>query len=97
MNPVLDVEDLIPGHYSLEVSSPGLNRRLKKTSDFRKFLGRRARIELSSPLQGRKRFRGKLSGISGEEATEIVLELEGGEVVHLPLADIGKARLEVKL
>ncbi len=97
LNPVLDVEDLIPSRYNLEVSSPGLNRRLKKASDFRRFLGRRARIELSSSLQGRRRFRGKLAGISGEEETEIVLEMEGGEVVHLPLADIGKARLEVEL
>lgn len=96
LDPVLDVEDLIPSHYNLEVSSPGLNRRLKKASDFRRFSGHRARIELSSPLQGRRRFRGKLAGISGEEATEILLELEGGEVVHLPLADVGKARLEVE-
>lgn len=95
LGPLLDVEDLIPHPYNLEVSSPGLNRRLKKPEDFTRFSGRQARIEVSSPIQGKKRFRGKLVGVRGEGPAEVVLELEGGEVVRLPFAHISKARLEV--
>lgn len=86
---LLDVEDPIPGSYTLEVSSPGLDRPLRKASDFMRFAGSRARIELRLPFAGRRRFTGTLRG---EQSGEVLLEVDGA-VQRLPLAQIGKARL----
>src|SRR5579872_6702263 len=86
---VLDVEDPIPGAYTLEVSSPGLDRPLRKEADFARFAGERAKVELALPKDGRRRFTGTLKGC---EAGEVLIEVDG--VDHrLPLADIDKARL----
>ena len=86
---VLDVEDPIPGAYTLEVSSPGLDRPLRKAADFARFAGQQARIDLSLPLEGRRRFAGTLKGC---EADEVSIEVDG--VLHkLPLSGISKARL----
>ena len=86
---VLDVEDPIPGAYTLEVSSPGLDRPLRKEADFVRFAGERAKLELLLPKDGRKRYTGTLKGC---EAGEVSIEVDG--VVHrLPLGDIAKARL----
>jgi ribosome maturation factor RimP len=86
---VLDVADPIPGAYTLEVSSPGLDRPLHKPEDFAGRTGQRARIELTLPLNGRRRFSGLLRGL---ENGEVLLEVEG-TLFHLPVAQIGKARL----
>ena len=86
---VLDVEDPIPGHYTLEVSSPGLDRPLRKPADFARFAGEQARIELSLPLEGRRRFAGTLKGCEGEE---VLIEVDG-TLHRLPLEGIAKARL----
>ena len=87
---VLDVEDPISGAYTLEVSSPGLDRPLRKETDFIRFAGERAKIELSLPdKDGRRRFTGTLKGC---DAGEVLIEVDGEEH-RLPLADIGKARL----
>lgn len=90
---VLDVEDPISGAYRLEVSSPGLDRPLVKPADFERFKGFEAKVELGRPLDGRKRFRGRLRGLSG---AEIVLQDEesGGEQ-RLPVAEITNAKLVV--
>jgi ribosome maturation factor RimP len=86
---VLDVEDPIPGAYTLEVSSPGLDRPLRKEADFTRFAGEKAKLELLLPRDGRKRYTGTLKGC---EAGEVLMEVDG--VVHrLPLGDIAKARL----
>ncbi|MGE5624546.1 MAG: ribosome maturation factor RimP [Bacillota bacterium] len=86
---VLDVEDPIPGAYTLEVSSPGLDRPLRKEADFVRFAGERAKLELTLPKDGRKRYTGTLQGC---EAGEVRIEVDG--VVHkLSLGDIAKARL----
>ena len=86
---VLDVEDPIPGAYTLEVSSPGLDRPLRKAADFARFAGEQAKIELELPIDGRRRFAGTLKGC---EAGEVNIEVDG--VLHkLPLGGIGKARL----
>ena len=86
---VLDVEDPIPGAYTLEVSSPGLDRPLRKPADFARFAGGRMKLELALPRDGRRRYTGVLKGC---EAGEVLIEVDG--VLHkLPLADIGKARL----
>jgi len=87
---VLDVEDPIPGHYTLEVSSPGLERPLRKSADFVRFAGERAKVELALPLEGRRRFAGTLKGCEGEE---VLIEVDG--VLHrLPLESIAKAKLD---
>jgi ribosome maturation factor RimP len=86
---VLDVEDPIPGAYTLEVSSPGLDRPLRKAEDYARFAGQRAKLELLLPHDGRRRFSGTLRGIEG---SEVQIEVDG-VIYRLPLADIGKARL----
>ena len=86
---VLDVADPIPGHYTLEVSSPGLDRPLRKPADFEARAGQRARIELTLPLDGRRRFAGTLRGLENDA---VLIEVDGA-LFRLPLAQIAKARL----
>jgi ribosome maturation factor RimP len=88
---ILDVADPIPGEYSLEVSSPGIDRPLVKREDFARFAGYEARIELNEPIEGgRKRFRGKLLGIEGDE---IRMTVEDGGEVAFPFAAVHRAKL----
>jgi ribosome maturation factor RimP len=97
LSPLLDVEDPIERAYNLEVSSPGIDRPLVRRSDFERWAGHVAKIELERPLDGRKRFRGKLAGLDGDRvglAGEEGGRLSAAEATHwLPLADIGDARL----
>ena len=95
VSPALDVEDPMDAAYNLEVSSPGIDRPLVRRSDFERWNGHEARIELAVPLDGRKRFKGKLAGLEGN-AVLVALEkskLEGPTTIKLPLADIGEAKL----
>jgi len=96
LSPVLDVEDPIDTTYYLEVSSPGIDRPLVRRSDFERWVGQEAKIELARPLDGRKRFKGLLGGLAGD-AVRLTMEtkskLDGPTTVTLPLADIGEARL----
>jgi ribosome maturation factor RimP len=85
----LDAADPIPGHYTLEVSSPGLDRVLRTREHFERFAGERVRLEMMQPIEGRKRFAGRLLGV-GER--DITLELESGRI-SLPIDDIHRARL----
>jgi ribosome maturation factor RimP len=85
----LDVEDPLPGSYVLEVSSPGLDRRLRTLEHFQRFAGHDARVELKQPRDGRRRARGQLAGVEGDE---IRIEVEG-ETWRLALKDIAMARL----
>ncbi len=91
---LLDVEDFITNPYTLEVSSPGLNRVLKKESDFMTFRGRLVHVKTYAPIGNRRRFKGKLLGLS--ENGEVEIEVEEG-VFHIPLSNIAKANLEVVL
>ena len=86
---LLDVEDPLPGHYVLEVSSPGLDRRLTKPEHFRRFTGADVRVKLRFPLDGRRNFRGELAAAS-DENIEVVVD---GETYTLPIATIESARL----
>jgi len=90
---LLDVEDLIPGpRYILEVSSPGLDRKLTKASDFERFAGRLARISTAQPVENSTFFEGRLAGYS-----DGLVKLEvRGRVIELPLAGIRKANLVVE-
>ncbi len=91
---LLDVEDPIPGHYTLEVSSPGINRPLRTPAHFRRFAGERAKIELARPRpDGRRRFTGLLGAVGDEE---FELELDG-ETVRLRFEDLASARLAPKI
>jgi ribosome maturation factor RimP len=88
---LLDVADPIEGAYMLEVSSPGLDRPLTRPEDYDRFAGFEAKIELAQPLDGRKRFRGRLLGRIGDR---VRLRAEAGEVA-LPLGDVTKAKLVI--
>jgi ribosome maturation factor RimP len=88
---LLDVADPIAGAYTLEVSSPGIDRPLVRPEDYDRFAGFAARIELSAPQNGRKRFRGRLLGRADGH---VRLAGEAGEV-RLPLAAITRAKLEL--
>ena len=86
---LLDVEDLIEGAYALEISSPGIDRPLVRPDDYQRFAGFEARLELSQPLDGRRRFRGRI----GELADGRVRIIEGAGEYRLPLEQINKAKL----
>ena len=88
---VLEVKDLIPNAYILEVSSPGLTRPLKKPEDFNKFRNQLVKIKLFEPLDGRKNFKGTLLGL---EEDKVRVEVDQ-QVFELPLTHIAKANLEI--
>lgn len=86
---VLDVEDPISGHYTLEVSSPGLDRPLFKPEHFARFAGHEVRLKLSVPLDGRRKFKGELKGFEDDR----VQLVEDDTHWAIPLDMIGTARL----
>ena len=88
---LLDVADPIAGTYSLEISSPGIDRPLVRPEDFDRFAGQEAKIELARPLDGRKRFRGRLLG---RDADCVRLVTESGEIA-LPLEAVARAKLVI--
>ncbi len=87
---VLDESNLIRHAYALEISSPGLDRAIKKEKDFRRFSGRQARVRLKAPIEGRRKFLGRLLGV---EEGAVLLECEG-KLVRFPLETVEEARLE---
>ena len=94
LSPVLDVHDPMKGQYTLEVSSPGIDRPLVRPSDFDAWAGYEAKIEMKELISGRKRFRGVLEGIEGEEVRiEVELDQLGRQIIGLPLGLIDEARL----
>ena len=88
---LLDVHDLISSSYTLEVSSPGLTRELKKPRDYERYTGRLVRLTTRSPWQGKQVHRGILKGLANEEVS---LE-EDQTLVRIPLGEIAKARLDL--
>ena len=86
---LLDIEDPLPGHYNLEVSSPGLDRKLTKVEHFQRFAGETVKVQMRFPIEGRRRFRGTLVTSDDEN---IVVEVDG-EPHTLPMATIDTARL----
>lgn len=89
LSAILDVEDPLPGHYTLEVSSPGLDRKLTKPEHFQRFTGETIRVKLRFPLDGRRNFRGALRTADDEK---IEVEVDG-ELHSLQLSTIESARL----
>ena len=86
---ILDVSDPIAGAYVLEVSSPGIDRPLTRLRDFERFAGFEARLETSMPIQGQRRFRGRLLGLDGDH---VQLATDQGEIT-VDFADVAKAKL----
>jgi ribosome maturation factor RimP len=98
LSPVFDLEEPMSQAYRLEISSPGIDRPLVRESDFRRAIGHEARVEMAIPVNGRKRFRGRIEAVASPEGTPIAsLRLPGEEEaesrVDLRIADMGEARL----
>lgn len=92
---VLDAEDPIPGRYLLEVSSPGLERPLKKESDYQRFLGEMVEIKLHKAMNGQKKFKGKLHSY---DITRKIIGLEFDQkIVEIPFQDVAKANLSANI
>jgi ribosome maturation factor RimP len=94
LSTILDVEDPLPFAYTLEVSSPGLDRPLRGAGDYRRFTGRLAKIVVSEPVDNQKAFAGRLRGL--EENDEVLLEAANGRVHRLPMRLIARGRLDVE-
>jgi len=88
----LDVEDLIPHAYTLEVSSPGLDRALRMPEHFKRFVGSRIKVKTYQLIDEQKIFKGELAGIEGDI---VKLRIDQGAVMDIPLREISKASLEV--
>jgi ribosome maturation factor RimP len=89
---ILDVEDIVPGgRYTLEVSSPGVERKLLKPRDYERFQGKKARITLRDAVEGRRNWEGTLAGFAGGAVT---IEVAPGQTREFPLTQIQKANLK---
>ena len=91
---VLDVEDFIHASYTLEVSSPGIERGLYKRSDYERFAGRLAKLKSRNPINGQRNFRGRLLGIDGDE---VLIEDRTSGRVRVDFNSIAKANLELEV
>lgn len=89
---ILDEEDFIPSAYTLEVSSPGLERGLYSLKDFQKFAGQKAKMKVKEPINGQKNFRGKISAVEDEN---VIFEDITSGTVNIPYRTVTKANLEV--
>ena len=94
LSAILDVDDPLDRAYTLEVTSPGLDRPLRHEADFRRFVGRAASIVLAEPVGGQSYFSGRLGGV--EEGHVVLLVGKRNRAQRLPLAAIKRARLEVE-
>jgi ribosome maturation factor RimP len=98
LSAVLDAEDVVPGAYTLEVSSPGLDRPLRRAADYRRFEGRRAKIVMREAVDGQMFFKGRLGatedGVTGGPA--VVITGDDGRRHRVPLGVITRANLEVE-
>jgi len=93
LSALLDVEDVVPAAYTLEVSSPGLDRPLRRPDDFRRFAGRQAKIVMREKVDGQGYFRGTLGGLDG---ADVLIESENGKMHRVPFELITRANLEVE-
>jgi len=89
---ILDVEDVVPGgRYTLEVSSPGVERKLTKPQDYQRFQGKKAKLVLRDAIEGRRNWEGMLAGM---ENGEISLETQPGKTLRIPFDQVQKANLK---
>lgn len=89
LSPLFDVHDPVPGEYDLEISSPGIDRPLVRLEDFARYVGHEAKLETARMIEGRKRWRGEIKGVSGADVT---IAFDGAEAT-LPFAELSEARL----
>jgi ribosome maturation factor RimP len=89
---ILDVEDVVPGgRYTLEVSSPGVERKLLKPGDYQRFQGKKAAVKLRDEIEGRRLWEGTLAGF---EEGSVALEVEPGKTIRFPFEQVQKAHLK---
>ena len=93
LSAILDVEDVVPTAYTLEVSSPGLDRPLRGAGDYRRFEGRRAKVVMRERVDGQGFFKGRLGGVDG---SDVVIDADDGRTHRVPLGVITRANLEVE-
>jgi len=93
LSAMLDVDDVIPTAYTLEVSSPGLDRPLRSADDYRRFAGRRAKIVMREPVDRQAYFKGTLGGVDGDS---VVIETDDRKQHRVPMTIITRANLEVE-
>jgi ribosome maturation factor RimP len=96
LSAILDVEDIVPAEYILEVSSPGLDRPLRHLDDYRRFTGRLAKVVLREPVDGQTFLRGRLGGVAEGEPGRIVIVSERERRHVVPIDVISRANLEVE-
>src|SRR5712691_2009014 len=88
---ILDVEDVVPGHYTLEVSSPGVERKLLKPNEYIRFQGKKAKIVLREPVENQRHLQGTLAGL---ENGTVSLDTGAGRVLRFPLNQVERANLK---
>jgi ribosome maturation factor RimP len=93
LSTILDVEDVLPWSYTLEVSSPGLDRPLRSIDDYRRFAGRWAKVVVAEAVDNQRAFEGRLRGV---ESDDVLLEGPKGRLHRLPMRLITRGRLEVE-
>jgi len=93
LSALLDVEDTVPMAYTLEVSSPGLDRPLRHADDYRRFVGRRAKLVMREAVDGQKFVKGILGGVDG---VDVLIDGDGGRRHRVPIGVITRANLEVE-
>lgn len=94
LDPLLDIEDFVPHKYTLDVSSPGVDRPLNRPEHFRQFVGKKARVVLSEIVENRRRFEGKIEGVAVQNGwASITFELSSGERLEVPFEHIRRAHL----
>ena len=93
LSAVLDVEDVVPAAYTLEVSSPGLDRPLRHAADYRRFAGRRAKLVMGEAIDGQTFFKGTLGGMADQD---VLVDTDDGRRHRVPLHVITRANLEVE-
>jgi ribosome maturation factor RimP len=93
LSAVLDVEDIVPTGYTLEVSSPGLDRPLRAADDYRRFAGRRAKLVMREVVDGQTYFKGRLGGL---EDNHVLIDADDGRRHRVPVGVITRANLEVE-
>ena len=93
LSAILDVEDVVPTAYTLEVSSPGLDRPLRRDDDYQRFTGRRAKIVMRERVDGQGFFKGRLGGLDGDA---VLIDADDGRRHRVPLTVITRANLEVE-
>jgi ribosome maturation factor RimP len=96
LSAILDVEDVVPGAYTLEVSSPGLDRPLRRAEDYQRFTGRRAKLVMREPVDGQTFFKGRLGGIDEGGTAAVLIDTDDGRRHRVPLGVITRANLEVE-